>query len=126
MIYFDPISDGFFDSQFNKKIPESAVLLNESQVKTFYEKKGIPDGKRRKPHKLELEDIPMPNYITEYDSVDSVRRVLYTQISDPLYMEAYRHKDNGNDAQYAIFKAQADAAVEKIRSDNPWPVAPEA
>ncbi|AQM21491.1 hypothetical protein [Vibrio anguillarum] len=64
-------------------------------------------------------------YIAEYDVVDSKRRALYTQISDPLYFEAYRAKDDGDIAKYEDFKAQADAAVDKIKTENPWPINPE-
>ena len=64
-------------------------------------------------------------YIAEYDAVDSKRRSLYTQMSDPLYFEAYRAKDDGDIAKYEDFKAQADAAVDKIKIENPWPVNPE-
>jgi hypothetical protein len=65
-------------------------------------------------------------YIVEYDEVDSKRRALYTQMSDPLYFEAYRAKDDGDISKYEDFKAQADAAVDKIKSENPWPINPEA
>lgn len=63
-------------------------------------------------------------YIAKYDAVDSKRRELYSQMSDPLYFEAYRAKDDGDIAKYEGFKAQADAAVDKIKIENPWPVNP--
>lgn len=65
--------------------------------------------------------IEVKDHISEYDAVDSKRRALYTQMSDPIYFEAYRAKDDGDIAKYEDFKAQADAAVDKIKSENPWP-----
>lgn len=63
-------------------------------------------------------------YIADYDEVDSIRRALYREISDPLYMESYRKEKKGLLEEAAIFKAQADAAVEKIQAKHPFPIAP--
>ncbi|ODS04303.1 hypothetical protein [Vibrio scophthalmi] len=60
-------------------------------------------------------------YIDDYDSVDSTRRALYREISDPLYMESYRKKENGEIDEAVLFKAQADAAVKNIQINNPFP-----
>lgn len=60
-------------------------------------------------------------YIADYDAVDSKRRALYREMSDPLYMESYRKKENGEIEEAALFKSQADAAVNKIQTENPWP-----
>lgn len=63
-------------------------------------------------------------YIADYDAVDSTRRALYREVSDPLYMESYRKKESGEFEKAAIFKAQADAAVEQIQIKNPFPTSP--
>ncbi|EGU38645.1 hypothetical protein [Vibrio scophthalmi] len=60
-------------------------------------------------------------YIADYDAVDSKRRALYREMSDPLYMESYRKKENGEFEEAAIFKTQADAAVKNIQVNNPFP-----
>ncbi|WP_418114384.1 hypothetical protein RJD40_18875 [Vibrio scophthalmi] len=63
-------------------------------------------------------------HIADYDQVDTKRRALYREVSDPLYMESYRKEKNGLLDEAADYKAQADAAVEKIQAENPWPVPP--
>lgn len=64
-------------------------------------------------------------YITEYDQVDSVRRTAYREVSDPLYMEAWRKESKGLANEAADFRQQADAAVELIQAEHPWPTPPE-
>lgn len=63
-------------------------------------------------------------FIADYDAVDSTRRALYREVSDPLYMESYRKKENGEFEEAAIFKSQADAAVQQIQIKNPFPTPP--
>ena len=63
-------------------------------------------------------------YIADYDAIDSPRRALYREVSDPLYMESYRKKENGEFEEAAIFKSQADAAVQQIQIKNPFPTPP--
>ncbi|TCW22637.1 hypothetical protein [Vibrio crassostreae] len=64
-------------------------------------------------------------YIAEYDQVDSARRAAYREVSDPLYMEAWRKESKGLVDEAAAFRQQADAAVELIQAENPWPTPPE-
>ncbi|MCY9853174.1 hypothetical protein [Vibrio mediterranei] len=64
-------------------------------------------------------------YIAEYDQVDSARRAAYREVSDPLYMEAWRKESKGLLDEAAAFRQQADAAVELIQTENPWPTTPE-
>lgn len=63
-------------------------------------------------------------YIAEYDQVDSARRDAYRNVSDPLYMEALRKEARGLTDDAADFRNQADAAVELIKAENPWPTPP--
>ncbi|EGU31078.1 hypothetical protein [Vibrio scophthalmi] len=63
-------------------------------------------------------------YIAEYDKVDTTRRYLYSQISDPLYFESGREERQGNHDIAQALESQADAAVEKIKAENPWPKNP--
>lgn len=60
-------------------------------------------------------------YIAEYDQVDSARRAAYRNVSDPLYMEALRKEARGLTDDAADFRNQADAAVELIKAEFPWP-----
>lgn len=60
-------------------------------------------------------------YIAEYDQVDNARRAAYRNVSDPLYIEAMRNKESGLMDDAADFKKQADAAVELIKAEFPWP-----
>lgn len=60
-------------------------------------------------------------YIAEYDQVDSDRRAAYRNVSDPLYMEALRKEARGLTDDAADFRNQADAAVELIKAEFPWP-----
>lgn len=60
-------------------------------------------------------------YIAEYDQVDSQRRAAYREVSDPLYMEAWRKESKGLVDEAAAFRQQADAAVELIQAEHPWP-----
>ncbi|EGU39396.1 hypothetical protein [Vibrio scophthalmi] len=60
-------------------------------------------------------------YIAEYDQVDSARRAAYREVSDPLYMEAWRKESKGLVDEAAAFRQQADAAVELIQAEHPWP-----
>ncbi|MBY7871707.1 hypothetical protein KW423_11475 [Vibrio fluvialis] len=64
-------------------------------------------------------------YIAEYDQVDSARRAAYREVTDPLYMEAWRKESKGLVDEAAVFRQQADAAVELIQAENPWPTPPE-
>ncbi|MDC5720620.1 hypothetical protein [Vibrio europaeus] len=64
-------------------------------------------------------------YIAEYDQVDSARRAAYREVSDPLYMEAWRKESKGLSDEAAAFRQQADAAVELIQAEHPWPTPPE-
>ncbi|MGD8170083.1 hypothetical protein ACQEXU_00365 [Vibrio sp. TRT 21S02] len=64
-------------------------------------------------------------YIAEYDQVDSTRRAAYREVSDPLYMEAWRKESKGLTDEAAAFRQQADAAVELIQAEHPWPTPPE-
>lgn len=64
-------------------------------------------------------------YIAKYDQVDSARRAAYREVSDPLYMEAWRKESKGLVDEAAAFRQQADAAVELIQSEHPWPTPPE-
>ncbi|MBY7970860.1 hypothetical protein KW445_14575 [Vibrio fluvialis] len=64
-------------------------------------------------------------YIAEYDQVDSARRASYCEVSDPLYMEAWRKESKGLVEEAAAFRQQADAAVELIKSEYAWPKRPE-
>lgn len=63
-------------------------------------------------------------YIAEYDQVDSARRAAYREVSDPLYMEAWRKESKGLIDEATDFIQQADAAVELIQTENPWPTPP--
>ncbi|TCT61934.1 hypothetical protein [Vibrio crassostreae] len=60
-------------------------------------------------------------YIAEYDQVDSSRRAAYRNVSEPLYMEALRKEARGLTDDAADFRNQADAAVELIKAEFPWP-----
>ncbi len=64
-------------------------------------------------------------YIAEYDQVDSARRAAYREVSDPLYMEAWRKESKGLSDEAEAFRQQADAAVELIQAEHPWPTPPE-
>ncbi|MEZ9778027.1 hypothetical protein [Vibrio sp. 10N.261.54.A5] len=64
-------------------------------------------------------------YIADYNQVDSARRAAYREVSDPLYMEAWRKESKGLIDEAAAFKQQADAAVELIKDKHPWPIQPE-
>lgn len=64
-------------------------------------------------------------YIADYDQVDSARRAAYRKVSDPLYMEASRKESKGLTDEAAAFRQQADAAVELIQAEHPWPTPPE-
>ena len=57
-------------------------------------------------------------YIAEYDQVDSARRAAYREVSDPLYMEAWRKESKGLVDEAAAFRQQADAVVELIQTEN--------
>lgn len=63
-------------------------------------------------------------YIANYDKVDSTRRYLYSQMCDPLYTESGREKRKGNLDMAQALEVQADAAAEKIKADNPFPIPP--
>ncbi|PML25093.1 hypothetical protein [Vibrio lentus] len=63
-------------------------------------------------------------HIAEYNQVDSARRDAYREVSDPLYMEAFRKDSRGLTDEAADYRAQADAAVELIKSNIPWPEPP--
>ena len=63
-------------------------------------------------------------YIAEYNQVDNARRVAYREVSDPLYMEAWRKESKGLADEAEAFRQQADAAVELIQSEHPWPTPP--
>lgn len=63
-------------------------------------------------------------YIAEYDQVDSARRSAYREVSDPLYMAAWRKESKGLVDEATDFRQQADAAVELIQAKNPWPTPP--
>lgn len=102
------------------------VKLNQDQVDFFVNKK-IPNGMRRKAGTLMIEEDESNKrtesdlYIINYDAVDSKRRSLYTHMSDPLYSKARRLERNGEIEKANDYYAQADAAVDKIKSENPWP-----
>ncbi|MDA0118539.1 hypothetical protein [Vibrio sp. T11.5] len=63
-------------------------------------------------------------YIFEYDQVDSIRRELYSQMSDPLRLEALVKKEEGKVQEAAEYIQQAQAARQKIQAENPWPEPP--
>ena len=63
-------------------------------------------------------------YIAEYDQVDRARRAAYREVSDPLYIEAWRKESKGLVDEATDFRQQADAAVELIQSEHPWPTPP--
>lgn len=63
-------------------------------------------------------------YIAEYNQVDSARRSAYCEVSDPLYMKAWRKESKGLVDEATDFRQQADAAVELIQTENPWPTPP--
>lgn len=60
-------------------------------------------------------------HIAEYNQVDSARRSAYQSVSDPLYMEALRNESRGLTDEAAEYRAQADSAVELIKTKFPWP-----
>nr|AKN38653.1 Phage tail fiber protein [Vibrio tasmaniensis] len=60
-------------------------------------------------------------HIAEYNQADSARRAAYREVSDPLYMEALRQESRGLTDEAAEYRAQADAAVELIKLNLPWP-----
>lgn len=64
-------------------------------------------------------------HIAEYNQVDSTRRVAYREVSDPLYMEAWRKELKGLTDEAEAFRQQADAVVELIQAEHPWPNPPE-
>ena len=64
-------------------------------------------------------------YIAEYDQAGSARRSAYSEVSDPLYMEAWRKESKGLVDEAAAFRQQADAAGELIQAEHPWPTPPE-
>lgn len=64
-------------------------------------------------------------YIAEYNQVDDKRRTLYSQMCDPLKMEAMDLMDEGKEAEALQLKQQALAAKQKIKTENPWPTPPE-
>lgn len=63
-------------------------------------------------------------YIAEYNQVDSARRAAYREVSDPLYIEALRKESKGLVDEATDFRQQADAAVELIQVEHPWPTPP--
>ncbi|WP_342356322.1 hypothetical protein, partial [Vibrio aestuarianus] len=60
-------------------------------------------------------------HIAEYNQVDIARRAAYREVSDPLYMEALRKESRGLTDEAAEYRTQADAAVELIKLNLPWP-----
>lgn len=64
-------------------------------------------------------------YIAEYNQIDDKRRTLYSQMCDPLKMEAMGLMDEGKEAEALQLKQQALAAKQKIKTENPWPTPPE-
>ena len=64
-------------------------------------------------------------YIAEYNQIDDKRRALYSQMCDPLKMEAMDLMDEGKEAEALQLKQQALAAKQKIKTENPWPTPPE-
>ncbi|MFA0609461.1 hypothetical protein [Vibrio sp. 10N.222.49.B4] len=64
-------------------------------------------------------------YQQAFNEVDETRRRLYSEISDPLYMESFRKESKGLVDEAAAFRQQADAAVELIQAEHPWPTPPE-
>ncbi|MDA0109021.1 hypothetical protein OH456_12705 [Vibrio sp. La 4.2.2] len=64
-------------------------------------------------------------YIAEYNQIDDKRRTLYSQMCDPLKMEAMDLMDEGKEAEALQLKHQALAAKQKIKAENPWPTPPE-
>lgn len=112
------------------------VIFDESDCTKFksVEKLGsIPDGwtddEPKTPFDERINGIWITNqsneYIAEYDQVDSARRAAYRDVSDPLYMEAWIKESKGLTDEAAAFKQQADAAVELIKAEHPWPIQPE-
>ena len=65
-------------------------------------------------------------HIAEYNQVDDKRRALYSQMCDPLKMEAIDLMDEGKEAEAFELKRQAQAAKQKIKTENPWPTPPHA
>ena len=63
-------------------------------------------------------------FIAEYDAVDSVRRSLYSEICDPLKMEAMDMMDDGKENEAIQLRRQAQAAKQKIKTEHPWPTPP--
>ncbi|MCM5507137.1 hypothetical protein [Vibrio sp. SCSIO 43169] len=64
-------------------------------------------------------------YIVEYNQIDDKRRALYSQMCDPLKMEAMDLMDEGKEAEALQLKQQSLAAKQKIKTENPWPTPPE-
>ncbi|MDC5723087.1 hypothetical protein [Vibrio europaeus] len=63
-------------------------------------------------------------YIAEYNQIDDKRRALYSQMCDPLKMEAMDLMDEGKEVEALQLKKQALAAKQKIKTENPWPTPP--
>jgi hypothetical protein len=104
---------------------EHLVEISEGEYREFFQDQS-PIGKARSvTHPFYWIDTKY-DYIAEYDAIDSKRRSLYTQMSDPLYSKARRLERNGEIEKANDYYAQADAAVDKIKSENPWPLNPEA
>lgn len=121
-----PKGTEYVEDHMGKVIFDKSNCIKSKKVKEFGP---ILDGWTLEEPKTEFDewinDCWVTNqsnkYIAEYDQVDSARRAAYRNVSDPLYIEAMRNKESGlmNDA--ADFKKQADAAVELIKAEFPWP-----
>ncbi|WP_135443874.1 hypothetical protein [Vibrio tasmaniensis] len=112
------------------------LIFDESDCTQFkqVEKLGsIPDGwtsgEPKTPFDERINGVWVTNesnkYIAEYDQVDSARRAAYREISDPLYMEAWRKDSKGLTDEAAAFRQQANAAAGLIQAEHPWPTSPE-
>lgn len=65
-------------------------------------------------------------YQYQVAAITDQRRAAYGRMSDPLYMEAHRLTRQGREVEAEEYALQADAAVQKIKADHPWPTPPEA
>lgn len=121
-----PIGTEYIEDNVGKMIFDKSDCTKFKPV----EKLGaIPDGwtlvEPKTPFDEWINDAWVTNesnkYIAEYDQMDSARRAAYREVSDPLYMEAWRKESKGLVDEAAAFRQQADAAVELIQTEHPWP-----
>lgn len=64
-------------------------------------------------------------YQYDYNQVDNMRRALFTQNVDPLFVEANVKKIQGLEKEADLYVQQALALRKKIQDEHPWPLLPQ-